>query len=46
ENQLRFFNQVRRGLVDIMDDGLNTLEYKTVKTQKFLDKHEFITVIT
>jgi len=46
ENQLRFFNQVRRGLVDIMDDGLNTLEYKIVKTQKILDKHEFITVIS
>ena len=45
ENQLRFFNQVRRGLVDIMDDGLYTLEYKIIKTEKFVDKHEFITVI-
>ena len=35
ENQLRFFNQVRRGLVDIMDDGLNTLEYRVYGEARF-----------
>ena len=44
ENQLRFFNKVRRGLTDIKDDGLSSLKYKILHQEEFLDKHEFISV--
>jgi hypothetical protein len=44
ENQLRFFNKVRRGLTDIKDDGLSSLKYEVIHQEEFLDKHEFISV--
>ncbi len=44
ENQLRFFNKVRRGLTDSQKDGLNTLQYTILNQEEFLDKHEFISV--
>ena len=44
ENQLRFFNKVRRGLVDQTKDGLSSLKYKVLHQEEFLDKHEFISV--
>ncbi len=44
ENQLRFFNKVRRGLVAPKDDGLSTLTYEVIHQEEFLDKHEFISV--
>ena len=31
QNQLRFFNKVRRGLTDYKKDGLSNLEYKINK---------------
>ena len=45
ENQLRFFNKVRRGLVDQTKDGLSSLKYQVLHQEEFLDKHEFISVI-
>ena len=44
ENQLRFFNKVRRGISNIKDDGLSTLTYEVIHQEEFLDKHEFISV--
>ena len=44
ENQLRFFNKVRRGISNIKDDGLSSLKYKVIHQEEFLDKHEFISV--
>ena len=44
ENQLRFFNKVRRDLIDTKDDGLSSLEYKVIHREEFLDKHEFISI--
>ena len=44
ENQLRFFNKVRKGLLDSQKDGLNTLKYEIKHQEEFLDKHEFISV--
>ena len=44
ENQLRFFNKVRRGLVDSKKDGLSTLKYEILHQEEFLDKHEFISI--
>jgi hypothetical protein len=45
ENQLRFFNKVRRGLSSIKEDGLSSLKYEISHNEEFLDKHEFISVI-
>ena len=45
ENQLRFFNKVRKGLIDLQEDGLNTLKYKILSRESFLDKHEFISIV-
>jgi hypothetical protein len=44
ENQLRFFNKVRRNLTDPKDDGLSSLKYEVIHQEEFLDKHEFISV--
>jgi len=44
ENQLRFFNKVRRNLTDPKDDGLSSLKYEVIYQEEFLDKHEFISV--
>ena len=44
ENQLRFFNKVRQGLIDPSKDGLNTLKYDIVSQEEFLDRHEYISV--
>ena len=44
ENQLRFFNKVRRGISNIKDDGLSSLKYEVIHQEEFLDKHEFISV--
>ena len=44
ENQLRFFNKVRQGLIDPSKDGLNTLKYDIVNQEEFLDRHEYISV--
>ncbi len=44
ENQLRFFNKVRRGLTDPKKDGLSSLKYEVIHQEEFLDKHEFISV--
>jgi len=45
ENQLRFFNKVRRGLSSIKEDGLSSLKYEVVNNEEFLDNHEFISVV-
>ena len=44
ENQIRFFNKVRRGLIDPKRDGLSSLKYEVIHQEEFLDKHEFISV--
>jgi len=44
ENQLRFFNKVRRGISNIKDDGLSSLKYEVIHQEEFLNKHEFISV--
>ena len=35
ENQLRFFNKVRRGISNIKDDGLSTLTYEVIHQEEF-----------
>ena len=45
ENQLRFFNKVRKGLVDLTEDGLSTLKFEVKSHESFLDRHEFISVV-
>ncbi len=44
QNQIFFFNKVRRGLEDYKKDGLSSLTYQINNKEKFLEKHEFISV--
>ena len=44
QNQIFFFNKVRRGLEDYKKDGLNNLKYEILNKEEFLNKHEFISV--
>ena len=44
QNQLRFINKVRKGLVDYKNDGLNSLTYQITNREEFLNKHEFISI--
>ncbi len=44
QNQLRFINKVRRGLEDYKSDGLSNLKYTINSKEKFLKKHEFISI--
>lgn len=44
QNQLRFFNKVRRGLTDYKEDGLSNLKYKINNKETFLSKHEFVSI--
>ena len=44
QNQIHFFNKVRRGLDDYKKDGLSSLNYEVVNKETFLNKHEFISI--
>ena len=44
QNQIHFFNKVRRGLDDYKKDGLSSLKYEVVSKEVFLNKHEFISI--
>jgi len=44
ENQLRFFNKVKRNLVDMKNDGLSTLDYKTLQTDTFMGENKYVKV--
>ena len=44
QNQIFFFNKVRRGLEDYKKDGLSNLKYEILNKEEFLNKHEFISV--
>ena len=45
QNQIFFFNKVRRGLQDFKKDGISSLKYDIINREEFLNKHEFISII-
>ena len=44
ENQLRFFNKVKRNLIDLTKDGLSSLDYKVLQTDTFMGDCKYVKV--
>jgi len=44
ENQLRFFNKVKRNIINLTKDGLSSLDYKVLQTDTFMGDCKYVKV--